>query len=226
LSPIVQVSIDLTTIEAAFHVADIAVRAGVDWLEAGTPLLLGEGLHAVAAMHARYPNHPIVADLKTMDAGYLETEMMAKAGASFTVVMSRAHWGTVKRAVAAARDYGIKLMADVMLEDDKPAAAKRMEELGVDYIICHTGFDERAFEVGKSPVHEVEAVVKAVGVPVQAVGGLSIEQAMMMPKLGAPLVVVGAPLVISAEGFTPAQEDEELERVLREVVAAVKGQRN
>ncbi len=220
--PIVQVSIDLPTIAAAFHVADLAVRAGVDWIEAGTPLILGEGLHAVRALHQRYPDHPIVADLKTMDAGYLETEMMARAGASFTVVMSRAHRGTVAGAVAAAKDYGIKVMADVMLEDDKPAAARRMEALGVDFIICHTGFDERAVEVGKSPMDDIEAVVKAVGIPVQAVGGLTIEQAKQMPRLGAPLVVIGAPLVISVASFTPAQADDELARVLREVVAAVK----
>ncbi len=40
----------------------------------------------------------------------------------------------------------------------------------------------------------------------------------------AALLFACAPLVISAEGFTPAQDDEELERVLRAVVAAVKGQ--
>jgi hypothetical protein len=36
---------------------------------------------------------PIVADLKTMDGGYLEAEMMAKAGATHVVVMARAHRG-------------------------------------------------------------------------------------------------------------------------------------
>ena len=75
--PIVQISLDLTSIEEALPVAEVAVAAGVDWLEAGTPLILAEGLRAVEALHARYPDHPIVADLKTMDGGYLETEMMA-----------------------------------------------------------------------------------------------------------------------------------------------------
>ena len=54
----------------------------MDWLEAGTPLILAEGLHGVEALRERFPDHPIVADLKTMDGGYLEAEMMAKAGAS------------------------------------------------------------------------------------------------------------------------------------------------
>ena len=72
MDPIVQVSIDLMTLEDALPVAEIAVEAGVDWLEVGTPLILGEGLHAVRAFRERWPDHKVVADLKTMDAGYLE----------------------------------------------------------------------------------------------------------------------------------------------------------
>src|SRR2546422_11676042 len=101
MEPIVQVSLDLMTIAEAMPVAETAVRAGVDWLEAGTPLILGEGLQAVKALRARFPEHPIVADLKTMDAGYLEAEMMAKAGATHVVAMGRAHPATIKLVVKA-----------------------------------------------------------------------------------------------------------------------------
>src|SRR5690349_824199 len=94
--PHVQVSLDLTSVEEALHVAEIAVAAGVDWLEAGTPLILAEGLRGVRALHERFPSVPIVADLKTMDGGYLEVEMMAQAGASWCVVMGVAHPATVK----------------------------------------------------------------------------------------------------------------------------------
>jgi 3-hexulose-6-phosphate synthase len=57
---------------------------------------------------------------------------------------------------------------------------------------------------GLSPMDELDAVVRAVKIPVQAVGGLSIEQAIACPAHGAPCVVVGAPLVIDADGFKPA----------------------
>ena len=70
--PIVQISLDLTSLDEALETAAIAVDAGVDWLEAGTPLLLAEGLRAVEQLRRRFPDHPIVADLKTMDGGYLE----------------------------------------------------------------------------------------------------------------------------------------------------------
>jgi len=224
MEPIVQVSIDLMTIEDALPVAEVAVRAGVDWLEVGTPLILGEGLHAVKAFKRHWPDHPVVADLKTMDAGFLEAEMMAKAGADMVVVMAVAHWSTVAGAVKAGREYGIRIMADVMLCDDKPAAARRMQELGVDYVIVHTGFDERHAEPGRSPLDDVPGVVRAVSIPVQAVGGLSVEQAVLMPSLGAPLVVIGAPLVIDGEEFAPGDTEEKLYELLRRIVTEVKAQ--
>ncbi len=220
---IVQVSLDLTSAAEALHVAEIAVRAGVDWIEAGTPLLLAEGLHGVSALRRRFPDHPIVADLKTMDGGYLEAEMMAKAGASLVVVMSQAHRATVRAVVRAAADFHIRVMGDILAAPDKPAAARQLQEDGCDYVIVHTGFDERHERPGASPWEDLASVVAAVDVPVQAVGGLSLQDLDRLPAAGAPLVVVGAPLVIDHDAFRAASEDEALEAVLRDVVRRVKG---
>jgi 3-hexulose-6-phosphate synthase/6-phospho-3-hexuloisomerase len=202
--PIVQLSLDLTSLEEAIETAAVGVDAGVDWLEAGTPLLLAEGLHAVDGLRKRFPTQPIVADLKTMDGGYLEAEMMAKAGADFVVVMGRAHEATIRRVVDAGRDFGIKVMGDNLGAADRVACAKWMEDLGVDVIVHHIGFDERNMIKGLSPMDELDRVVAAVSVPVQAVGGLSIPQAIDCPRHGAPLVVIGAPLVIDGAAFRPA----------------------
>jgi 3-hexulose-6-phosphate synthase/6-phospho-3-hexuloisomerase len=202
--PIVQLSLDLTRVEEAIDTAAVAVEAGVDWLEAGTPLLLAEGLHAVEKLHARFPQHPIVADLKTMDGGYLEAEMMAKAGASFVVVMGRAHEATIRRVIDAGRDFDIRVMGDNLAADDRVESAKWMAGLGVDVIVHHIGFDERRMVRGLSPLDELDDVIRAVPVPVQAVGGLSIEQAIECARRGAPFVVVGAPLVIDGTAFRPA----------------------
>lgn len=222
-SPRVQVSLDLQSIDVAMATAEIAVRAGVDWLEAGTPLILGEGLHAVRALHHRFPGHPIIADLKTMDAGYLEAEMMFRAGATFVVVMAVAHEHTVREAVRAARDYGKLVMGDIMLHPDKPAAARRMQELGVDVVVVHTGYDERHAEPGKSPLDDLAAVRAAVDIPIQAVGGLSLEQAARTPELGAALAVIGAPLAVADQEFTPGADDDALLEVIARFVHGVKG---
>ena len=216
--PVVQISLDLTNIDEALETAALAMRAGVDWLEAGTPLILAEGLHGVKKLRNAFKDVPIVADLKTMDGGYLEAEMMAKVGATHVVVMARAHEETIKCVVRAGRDFGVKVMGDNLGCDNMVDAAKRLEDLGCDYVVHHIGYDERRgiAAQGKrmpSPLDQLREVVQAVNIPVQAVGGLSLEQAIRCPEYGAPLVVLGAPLTIDADAFRTA--DGNLESSLR-----------
>ena len=139
----------------------------------------------------------------TMDGGWLEAQLMAKAGATHVVVMERAHPETIKVVVQAGRDFGVKVMGDNLGAPDMVASAKRLEDLGCDFVIHH----------------QLREIVQSVNVPVQAVGGLSIEQAMRTPEYGAPLVVLGAPLVIDPDAFKTAGGD--LETILRTICEKV-----
>lgn len=237
MRPIVQVSLDLTDIHEALEMAHTAMRAGVDWLEAGTPFILAEGLHGVKALRKEFPDTPIVADLKTMDGGYLEAEMMAKAGATHVVVMARSHPETIKCVVQAGRDFGAVVMGDNLGCPDMVQGARELEELGCQMVIHHIGYDERRGiaargERAPNPLDQLRAVVDAVSVPVQAVGGLTLEQAIQTPEYGAPLVVIGAPLAIDADSFSRGAGN--VEEVLRKICervhsygdVPVKGERN
>ena len=155
-----------------------------------------------------------------MDGGYLETEMMAKAGANLVVVMGRAHEATIRKSVEAGRKYGVKVMGDNLAASDRVASASWLESLGVDFIVHHIGYDERRMVKGLSPMDELDAVVEAVSIPVQAVGGLTIQQAIACPAHGAPLVVLGAPLVIAPDDFTPAGHT--LGAVLQEICREIR----
>jgi 3-hexulose-6-phosphate synthase len=212
MNTIVQISLDLISIPEALETARMALRAGVDWLEAGTPLIIAEGMNGVRALRAEFPETPIVADLKTMDGGWLEAEMMAKAGATHVVVMERAHPETIKVVVQAGKDFGVKVMGDNLAAEDMVEAARRLEDLGCDFVIHHIGYDERrglaaAGRPYPSPLDQLREIVAAVRVPVQAVGGLSIEQAIRTPEYGASVVVLGAPLTIDADSFKTAGGD-------------------
>jgi len=205
----VQISLDVISIDEALATAAMAMRAGVDWLEAGTPLIIAEGLHGVRALRQQFPQTPIVADLKTMDGGYLEAELMARAGATHVVVMARAHAETIRAVVKAGHDFGVKVMGDNLGASDMIAAASMLEDLGCDFVIHHIGYDERrgiAARQGRriSPMDQLHEIVAAVSVPVQAVGGLTLEEAVQTPSFGAPLIVLGAPLVIDADAFKTA----------------------
>jgi 3-hexulose-6-phosphate synthase len=224
MKPIVQISLDLTNIDEALETAAMAIRAGVDWLEAGTPLILAEGLRGVRLLREAFPGIPIVADLKTMDGGYLEAEMMAKAGATHVVVMARAHEETIKCVVKAGADFGVEVMGDNLGCENMVEAAKWLETLGCDYVIHHIGYDERRGIAARgekmpSPLDQLREVVRAVKIPVQAVGGLTLEQAIQCPAMGAPLVVLGAPLTIDADAFKTA--DGNLEASLRLICSKI-----
>ena len=226
MKPIVQISLDVISIDEALATAEMALRAGVDWLEAGTPLIIAEGMNGVRALRKKFPNTPIVADLKTMDGGYLEAELMAKAGATHIVVMARAHEETLRCVVKAGRDLNVKIMGDNLACPDMVYGAKWLEDMGCDFVIHHIGYDERRGIAARglrmpSPLDQLREVVQAVRVPVQAVGGLSIEQAVRTPEFGAPLVVLGAPLTIDADSFKTASGD--VESSLRMICEKVHG---
>ena len=161
-------------------------------------------------MREAFPGVPIVADLKTMDGGYLEAEMMAKAGATHVVVMARAHEETIKCVVKAGKDFGVKVMGDNLGCEDMIAAAKWLEDLGCDYIIHHIGYDER---------RGIAAQGNTDAKPVGSVTGSSesckyscagcwwvnawnrLFNALHMVRR---LVVLGAPLTIDADAFKTA----------------------
>ena len=105
-------------------------------------------------------------------------------------------------------------MGDNLGWPDMVEGAVRLADLGCDYVIHHIGYDERRgiAAAGKrppNPLDQLREVVNAVPVPVQAVGGLSIEQAIQCPEYGAPLVVLGAPLTIDADSLKQAGGDVE-----------------
>jgi 3-hexulose-6-phosphate synthase len=205
MRPIVQISLDLTSIPEALETAKMAMRAGVDWLEAGTPLIIAEGMRGVRELRAAFPDTPIVADLKTMDGGWLEAELMAKAGASMVVVMGQAHIETVELVVRAGKDFGVKVMGDNLGMPEAVAGARLLAEAGCDYIIHHIAFDLRTLwkERGRavpSPLDQLHSVVET-------------------PKYGAPLVVIGAPLAIDPSSFRTASGN--VERALRQICEKV-----
>jgi 3-hexulose-6-phosphate synthase/6-phospho-3-hexuloisomerase len=129
--------------------------------------------------------------------------------------------------VQAGKDFGAEVMGDNLACPSMVDGAKWLEDLGCDYIVHHIGYDERRGIAARgermpNPLDELREVVGAVSIPVQAVGGLTIEQAVQCPAYGAPLVVLGAPLTIDADSFKTADGD--LESSLRLICGKVHAQ--
>lgn len=190
--PLLQIALDEVNLDRALQYAKEAVEGGVDWLEAGTPLIKAEGLEAVRALKKAFPEHKVIADMKTMDTGAFEVEIAAKAGADLVGVLGAASDETFEEAVKAARKYGCGVYMDLISVPDKVARAKDAERLGCDYVCLHMGIDDQM--VGASPVEILKAVAEAVRIPVMVAGGLHSETVGECVSAGASVVIVGGAL--------------------------------
>ncbi len=201
---ILQVALDFVDLPRALLVAREAVAGGVDWVEAGTPLIKAEGLQAVRELKAAFPDHTIVADLKTMDAGRIEVEYAAKAGAGVVGVLGAASDATIKECIEAARNYGCKLIVDMIEVADPVTRARQAEEWGADYVGIHTAIDQQMR--GEAPFDVLRAVAEAVSLPVSAAGGINSETAAAAADAGAAIVVVGGAIIKATDATAAAAE--------------------
>ncbi len=199
MKPVLQVALDLVNLDRAMQIAREALEGGVDWLEAGTPLIKAEGMDAVRRLAEL--DVPVIADMKTMDVGDVEVEMAAKAGASVICLLGVASDETLREGIAAAHRYGADILVDLMRVSDLEARAQRAEELGADYVGVHVSIDEQM--TGREPYDDIRKVASCCSVPVAAAGGITSETAALAVENGASIVVVGG-AIIKAEQVTEA----------------------
>lgn len=210
---ILQLALDFVDLSRALHLAELAVPAGVDWLEAGTPLIKSEGLDAVRQLRRLFPHKTIVADMKIMDAGRVEVEAAAKAGANIIDVLGAASDATIHECVQAGKNYGAQVVVDLIAVADPVTRAQQVEALGADYITVHVAIDEQM--EGRDPFAILKLVTQSVKVPVGVAGGINSETAARAVEAGASYVIVGGAIT---KALDPAQATQEIRRALDERV--------
>jgi 3-hexulose-6-phosphate synthase/6-phospho-3-hexuloisomerase len=204
MPPILQLALDFLDLPRAITVAEEALRGGVDWIEAGTPLIKSEGLEAVRQMKRNWPDNVILADLKTMDAGRFEMESAAKAGARIAGVLGAASDATINECIEVARNYGLEVIVDMIEVPDPVERARQAEAMGADYIGIHTAIDQQMR--GETPFEILTQVKEAVSIPVSVAGGINSETAAEAARAGADIVVVGGAIIKAADAEQAARE--------------------
>ncbi|MFV1958193.1 MAG: 3-hexulose-6-phosphate synthase [Planctomycetota bacterium] len=199
-----QLALDHVDLHRALKAAREAVEGGVDLLEVGTPLLKAEGLGAVRAIREAFPRHDLVCDGKTMDAGRLELEAAAKAGATWGTVLGVASDSTVRECVEAGANYGIRVLVDLLGCPLPATRAREVEALGADAVNVHCPIDEQV--QGKDPFDLLRAVRAAVTIPVTVAGGITARTAPRAVGAGAAVVVVGGAITKARDATAATRE--------------------
>ncbi|HEY3417190.1 MAG TPA: 3-hexulose-6-phosphate synthase, partial [Armatimonadota bacterium] len=201
--PILQVALDFVDFDRALRLAEEAAAGGADWIEAGTPLIKSVGLDAVRRLKERFPQHTIVADLKIMDAGRIEVEYAAKAGAGVVTVLAAASDTTIAECVEAGRHYGAKIAADLINNENPVQRAQELEKLGVNYIDIHTPIDVQM--QGLFPFDTLRTIAGVVDTPLCVAGGITSETAADAVASGASVVIVGGSITKAPDATAATQ---------------------
>lgn len=214
-APVVQVAIDVLTIEEALRIGEAAVLAGADWLEAGTPLITFEGVRAIGALAREFPQIPVLADYKMMDGVRKYVLETANQGGRVCTICGVSSDASIKEAVRAATDSGVTLMVDLYAAHNIAQRAVQVVDMGADAVYVHWGADQRNEDPGYDAVHDLASVIQAVPacVPVGA-ATWGVADAVRAKAHGAQVFVIGMPLI----------KADNVELALREYIAAVRGQ--
>jgi 3-hexulose-6-phosphate synthase len=235
-----QISVDTAHVQQGLQVAEAALKGGVTVVELGTPLLKYEGVrNVVPIFRQRFPKALLLADMKTMDGGEGEANAVYSGGGNIVDFLALAGEATA-RAVCAARDTFRETdpaiprlaFADILLPMQGPArpaieTAERMLAAGVDGVGVHLQYDARRadsalFDGGV--LRDVASVVfESVGdrASVQVVGGLSADQAVALARKGLRAFVISGNLGLPDGKSRYDLPGDEIERHIRNFIAAV-----
>lgn len=190
-TPLIQMALDSLDFDATLALAEV-VAPHVDIFEIGTPCIKHNGLRIVLALRDRFPDHLILVDLKTMDAGEYEATPFYAAGANICTVLGVAGSATIAGVVkAAAAHSNAEVQVDLINVPNKIECAKESAALGAHIIGVHTGLDAQA--AGQTPFADLNDVAgQGLNVKISVAGGIKPETARQVVDAGASIVVVGA----------------------------------
>ena len=183
----------------------------VDLIEAGTPLLIREGIRAVREVRRRYRGRPVVADIKVIDAGEPIAELAFAAGASVVTVLGCASDEVIARVVRSAQRYDGTVMADSLSIIDIPKRAAELAKLGVASLCVNRRGLSLPNASREAKVAQIAGLIAQIELPVYLAGGINHDELLLLRELPLAGVIIGAAI---AEAQSPVEAAKRMREIL------------
>jgi 3-dehydro-L-gulonate-6-phosphate decarboxylase len=140
--PLLQLALDTFDLPSALGPMQQA-RAHIDVVEAGTILCLAEGMRAVRALRALYPDKLLLADVRIAEAGSIVAKLAFDAGADIVSVVSGATPDTLEVVLREARSRNGQVQLE-LIDGWTWAQTADWRALGIEQVITHRSRDGEA----------------------------------------------------------------------------------
>ena len=164
----------------------------IDVVEAGTILCYAEGMHAVRALRALYPEKILLADVRIAEAGSIIAKLAYEAGADWVSVVSGATLTTLAVVLDVAKKHGGEVQLE-LIDGWTWEDAAQWRELGVQWVITHRSRDGEAVENLSWKERDFDEMrrLSEMGFKVSVAGGVKTEDLPRFKGIPVDLFTVG-----------------------------------
>ncbi len=205
MRPKLQVAVDIPDLISALGALNRAEPA-VDVIECGTILIIAEGLRAVRAVRALYPDKTILADVRIAEAGSLIARHCFEAGASWVSCVAGASLTTIAQVVKVADEFGGEVQVELG-ESYDAERAKAWRDLGVRHVIVKRSRDREAagdLSWGPDDLARIEELA-GLGFTVTITGGISADELGTFANSPVGVVIAGRGIVGAPDPLAAAE---------------------
>lgn len=212
--PKLQLALDIENMVPALAAAQKAAGE-IDVIEAGTILMLSEGMKAVRMLKALYPNHLILSDIRIIKAGGKLAAMAYDAGADWVTVISDASRDTIEAVVSESRK---RSGTDVQIEINEDYDDERLNyflSLGITQLIYHRSSEvvENEEKWNKKTLDELKRL-SDMGFCLTITGGLDISEIKLFKDIPVYCFIAGRKICNAVDPLGAAREyQKEIRRV-------------
>ncbi len=196
-----QISFDIPDLEKAVTIAS-HVHEFADILEIGTLLIYAYGIQAVERFRTAFPTAMIFADTKIIDRGKESSLFFSKAKANWISVMAGTNQTVIHAACSTTKEYGVKVMLDLIDAHEYGQASLEAKNLGVDALLLHEPYDAQA---ALAFLDKWEVVRSNTNLPIYVSAHINRKNIQDILKVKPDGIIVGSAIVEAANPKEEAQ---------------------
>ena len=204
MTPRLQVAVDCLDMVSALGPLN-KVADEVDVIEAGTILIIAEGLRAVREIRALYPDKTILADVRIAEAGALIARQCFEAGATWVSCVAGASLTTIEQVVKVAREYGGEVQVELG-ETYSREVSQAWRRAGVQHVIVHRSRDAEVAGSLAWPPEDIDRVTELAGMgfTVTVTGGITADELDLFAGSPVGVVIAGRTIMAADDPYGAA----------------------